>query len=137
MNEYFYQLWDIFVCDCCNEPLFFEFDMSLIKSTRLKNIICKGFQIISHFHSFIFNAEQTNTIKFQENATSNYIWIDQSIFIKKNTKYPLAPMGVLAPGSPLGPPSTLAEIFYRTCLHKSPSNISPNPSEVISEVSEA
>ena len=37
----------------------------------------------------------------------------------RETEFPLAPMGVLAPGSahaPLGPPSTLAEIFRRTCL---------------------
>ena len=40
---------------------------------------------------------------------------------RKEEKFPLAPMGVLAPGSahadpPLGPPSTLAEIFRHTCL---------------------
>ena len=33
-------------------------------------MFCKGFQIISHFHSFLLdafslNAEQTNTIEFQ------------------------------------------------------------------------
>ena len=48
----------------------------------------------------------------------------QSVLIilwTKVVEFPLAPMGVLGPGSgthdpPLGPPSTLADIFRRTCL---------------------
>ena len=37
---------------------------------------------------------------------------------------------------PLGHPTTLAEIFPGRGSAESPSNISPNPSEVLSEVSE-
>ena len=56
-------------------------------------------------------------------------------------KFPLAPMGVLAPGSPHARPSARPPIdtsgkFPAHMSAESPSNISPNPSEVISEVSE-
>ena len=56
-------------------------------------------------------------------------------------KFPLAPMGVLAPGSEHARPSTQPPIdtsgnFSADVSAESPSNISPNPSEVISEVSE-
>ena len=53
----------------------------------------------------------------------------------------LAPMGVLAPGSAHAGPSAQPPIgtsinFPARVSAESPSNISPNPSEVISEVSE-
>ena len=56
-------------------------------------------------------------------------------------KFPLAPMGVLVPGSAHARPSTQPPIdtsgnFLAHMSAESPSNISPNPSEVISEVSE-
>ena len=56
-------------------------------------------------------------------------------------KFPLAPMGVLAPGSAHARPSALPPIdtsgnFPAHVSAKSPSNISPNLSEVISKVSE-
>ena len=56
-------------------------------------------------------------------------------------KFPLAMMGVLAPGSAHARPSARPPIdtsgnFPAHMSAESPSNISPNPSEVISEVSE-
>ena len=56
-------------------------------------------------------------------------------------KFPLAPMGVLAPGSAHVRPSARPPIdtsgnFTAPMSEESPSNISPNPSEVISDVSE-
>ena len=56
-------------------------------------------------------------------------------------EFPLAPMGVLAPGSAQARPSARPPIdtsgnFPAQMSAESPSNISPNPSEVISEVSE-
>ena len=55
--------------------------------------------------------------------------------------FPLAQMGVLAPGSVQARPSARPPIdtsvnFPAHMSAESPSNISPNPSEVISEVSE-
>ena len=55
--------------------------------------------------------------------------------------FPLAPMGVLAPGSAHArpsarPPIDISEKFPANVSAESPWNISPNPSEVISEVSE-
>ena len=63
-------------------------------------------------------------------------WI--ALMIKK---FPLAPMGVLAPGSAHARPSAQPPIntsrnFSAHLSAKLPSNISPNPSEVISKVSE-
>ena len=60
---------------------------------------------------------------------------------KINTKFPLAPMGVLAPVSAHAGPSAQPPIgtsgnFPARVSAESPSNISHNPSEVISEVSE-
>jgi hypothetical protein len=57
------------------------------------------------------------------------------------TKIPLTPMGVLAPGSAHARPSALPPIdvsrnFPAHVSAESASNISSNPSEVISEVSE-
>ena len=52
---------------------------------------------------------------------------------KKKIKFPLTPMGVLAPGSaqrdtPLSPPSTFnIEIFRRTCLQSHLQNFRKNP----------
>ena len=51
---------------------------------------------------------------------------------KKREKFPLTPMGVLAPVSaqrdtPLSPPSTSAEIFRRTCLQSSLKKNLKNP----------
>ena len=59
----------------------------------------------------------------------------------KKLKFPLLPMGVLAPGSSHARPSAQPPIdtsgnFPAHLSAESPSNISPNPSEVISEVSE-
>ena len=59
----------------------------------------------------------------------------------KLNKYPLAPMGVLAPGSAHAIPSAQPPIdtsgkFPAHMSAESSSNISPNPFEVISEVSE-
>ena len=59
----------------------------------------------------------------------------------RQVKFPLAPMGVLAPGSAQVRPSARLPIdtsgnFPAHMSAESPSNISPNPSEVISEVSE-
>ena len=56
-------------------------------------------------------------------------------------KFPLTPIGVLAPGSAHVRPSTRPPIdmsrnFPAHMSAESPSNISPNPSEVISEVLE-
>ena len=56
-------------------------------------------------------------------------------------KIPLAPMGVLAPGSAhtgpsAQPPIGTSGIFPAHVSAESPLNISPNPSEVISQVSE-
>ena len=56
-------------------------------------------------------------------------------------KFSLAPMGVLATGSAHARPSACPPIntsgnFLAHMSAESPSNISPNPSEVISEVSE-
>ena len=61
--------------------------------------------------------------------------------MQKICKFPLAPMGVLAPvsahaGPSAQPPTGTSGIFPARVSAKSPSNISPNPSEVISEVSE-
>ena len=60
---------------------------------------------------------------------------------RKGLKFPLAPMGVLAPGSAHARPSARPPIdtsgnFQAHMSAESPSNISPNHSEVISEVSE-
>ena len=60
---------------------------------------------------------------------------------EKKWKFPLAPMGVLAPGSAHTTPSARPPIgtggnFPARVSAESPSNISHNPSEVISEVSE-
>ena len=65
--------------------------------------------------------------------------IDFSDYFK--IKFPLAPMGVLAPGSAHVRPSARPPIdtsgnFPAHVSAESPSNISPNPSEVISEVLE-
>jgi hypothetical protein len=62
-------------------------------------------------------------------------------FIRKRLEFPLAPMGVRAPGSAHARPSARPPIdpsgnFPAHVSAESPSNISPNPSEVISEVSE-
>ena len=59
----------------------------------------------------------------------------------KRLGIPLAPMGVLAPGSAHAgpsaqPPIGTSGIFPAHVSAESPLNISPNPSEVISEVSE-
>ena len=56
-------------------------------------------------------------------------------------EFPLAPMGVLAPvsahaGHSAQPPISTSGNFPARVSAESPSNISPNPSEVISEVSE-
>ena len=56
-------------------------------------------------------------------------------------EFPLTPMGVLTPGSAHARPSARPPIntsgnFPAHVSADSPSNISPNPSEVISEVSE-
>ena len=56
-------------------------------------------------------------------------------------KIPLAPMGGLAPGSAHAEPSAqppigTSGIFPEHVSAESPSNISPNPSEVVSEISE-
>ena len=61
--------------------------------------------------------------------------------IGKDFKFPLAPMGVLAPVSvharpSAQPPIDTSEKFPAHVSAESPSNISPNPSEVISKVSE-
>ncbi len=58
-----------------------------------------------------------------------------------NIEIPLAPMGVLAPvsahaGPSAQPPLGTSGIFPAYVSAESPSNISPNPSEVISEDSE-
>ena len=55
--------------------------------------------------------------------------------------FPLTPMGVLVPGSAhailsTGPPINMSGNYLAHMSAESPSNISPNPSEVISEVSE-
>ena len=60
---------------------------------------------------------------------------------KNYQNIPLAPMGVLAPvsahaGPSPQPPIGTSGIFPARVSAESPSNISPNPSEVISEVSE-
>ena len=60
---------------------------------------------------------------------------------EKQKQFPLTPMGVLAPGSaharPFAqPPINVRGNFLAHVSEESPSNISPNPSEVISEVSE-
>ena len=53
---------------------------------------------------------------------------------KKGKEFPLAPMGVLAPGSAhgrpyptLGPPSTLAKILWHTCLQSHLQTSPPTP----------
>ena len=51
---------------------------------------------------------------------------------KYNNKIPLKPMGVLAPGSAHArpsarPPSTLAEIFWHTCLQSHLQTSPPTP----------
>ena len=63
------------------------------------------------------------------------------ILQKTSTKIPLAPMGVLAPvsahaGSSAQTPIDTSGNFPARVSAESPSNISHNPSEVISEVSE-
>ena len=60
---------------------------------------------------------------------------------KKEREFPLAPMGVLAPVSAHAGPSAQPPIgtsgnFPARVSAELPSNISPNPSEVISKVSE-
>ena len=60
---------------------------------------------------------------------------------QEQNKIPLVPMGVLAPGSAHARPSARPPIitsrnFPANMSADLPSNISPNPSEVISEVSE-
>jgi hypothetical protein len=55
-----------------------------------------------------------------------------SQYIARHLKYPLTPMGVLAPVSaqrdtPLSPPSTSAEIFQRRCLQSSLKKKLKNP----------
>ena len=60
---------------------------------------------------------------------------------KWKMKFPLAPMGVLAPvsahaGHSAQPPIGTSGNFPARVSAELPSNISPNPSEVISEVSE-
>ena len=62
-------------------------------------------------------------------------------FSEVKVKFQLTPMGVLAPGSTHARPSArpLIDVSGNFPTHvsaESPSNISPNPSEVISEVSE-
>ena len=61
--------------------------------------------------------------------------------IEKISKFPLTPMGVLAPWSAHARPSAWPPInmrgdFPAHVSAESPSNISTNPSEVIAEVSE-
>ena len=61
-------------------------------------------------------------------------------FVKPN-QFPLTPMGVLAPvsahvGPSAQPPIDMSENFPAHVSAELPSNIFPNPSEVISEVSE-
>ena len=58
-----------------------------------------------------------------------------------NIKFPLTPMGVLAPvsvhaGPSAQPPINVSGIFSAHVSAELSSNIFPNPSEVISEVSE-
>ena len=60
---------------------------------------------------------------------------------KKDNKFPLAPMGVLTPGSAHARPSAQPPIYVSRNFPahmsaESPSNISPNPLEVIFKVSE-
>jgi hypothetical protein len=60
---------------------------------------------------------------------------------EKKKKFPLMPMGVLAPGSvharpSAQPPIDMSGNFPARVSAELPSNISPNPSEVISKVSE-
>jgi hypothetical protein len=68
------------------------------------------------------------------------IFIDHAHVVNVN-QFPLTPMGVLAPGSAHArpsaqPPIDVSGYFSAHVSAESPSNISPNPSEVISEVSE-
>ena len=67
--------------------------------------------------------------------------LNNEILLQEVYRFPLAPMGVLAPGSAHARPSTQPPIdMSGNCqAHmsaESPSNIFPNPSEVISEISE-
>ena len=66
---------------------------------------------------------------------------DVAAMLVDNKTNPLMPMGVLAPGSAHARPSTqppidVSEIFPARVSAESPSNISPNPSEVICKVLE-
>ena len=65
----------------------------------------------------------------------------RTILTQECLRIPLAPMGVLAPGSAHARPSARPPMdtcgnFPAHVSAESPSNISPNPSEVISKVSE-
>ena len=66
-------------------------------------------------------------------AMSGALTLFAMAFIRFLTvKFPLTPMGVLAPVSaqrdtPLSPPSTSAEIFRRTCLHSNLQTSPPTP----------
>jgi hypothetical protein len=61
-----------------------------------------------------------------------WFWITAVPRKEKKRKFPLTPMGVLAPVSaqrdtPLSPPSTSAEIFRRTCLQSHLQTSPPTP----------
>ena len=80
--------------------------------------------------------------KFETPTTTPSVVLNSGGKKKKKIKeIPLAPMGVLAPGSAHARPSARLTIdtsgnFPAHMSAESPSNISPNPFEVISEVSE-
>jgi hypothetical protein len=64
-------------------------------------------------------------------CNDKYILLFQSSYLQLQTKFPLAPMGVLTPGSAharpsFRPPITLVNIFWHTCL-QSHLQTSPQP----------
>ena len=95
----------------------------------------------SYIEYFCANFAPNQEKNLMWTLNSSHIIKSMSYVVKIILKFPLAPMGVLAPGSAHARPSARPPIdvsgnFPAHVSAESPSNISPNPSEVISKVSE-
>jgi hypothetical protein len=124
---------------------FADTDISVSLSVSVEYILVKpyrlGLAIFINYHNFLLDYlnELTRYNKFIfDELNLSVLPLRGGLAFKK---IPLAPMGVLAPGFAQARPSTQPPIdtsgnFPAPVSAESPSNISPNPSEIISEVSE-
>jgi hypothetical protein len=121
-----------------------EFDILCIKSTpSAKNelgSVDSGCRITTQFLQRI-TSSLDQTLRLQWPKYTKILFENMNARYSNRNKFPLAPMGVLAPGSAHARPSARPPIdtsgnFSAHVSAESPSNISPIPSKVISDVSD-